>query len=81
MSELIQSESTPQIRPLQDDQVNAVSGSFLPLAILAFAIAFDAGFILVFQQGAARSGRLCDQARGDRVEFSVDSTPARPTSR
>lgn len=68
MSELIQSESTPQIRPLQDDQVNAVSGSFLPLAILAFAIAFDAGFILVFQQGAARSGRLCDQARGDRLE-------------
>ena len=67
MSELIQSESTPQIRPLQEDEVNAVSGGFLPLAILAFAIGFDAGFI-VFEQGAARSGRLCDQARGDRVE-------------
>ena len=67
MSELIQSESTPQIRLLREDEVNAGSGGFLPLAILAFAIGFDAGFI-VFEQGAARSGRLCDQARGDRVE-------------
>ena len=33
MNELIQSESTPQIRPLQDEELNAVSGGFFPLLL------------------------------------------------
>jgi hypothetical protein len=47
----IQSESTPQIRPLQDDEVNTVSGGFFPLLILAFAVGFDAGLIGVMAFG------------------------------
>jgi hypothetical protein len=50
MSELIQSESL-QIRPLQEDEVNAVSGGFFPLLVLAFAVGFDAGFIGVMAFG------------------------------
>ena len=33
------------VRELTIDEADAVSGGFLPLAILAFAIGFDAGFI------------------------------------
>ena len=32
------------LRELTADETEAVSGSFLPLAIMAFAIGFDAGF-------------------------------------
>ena len=32
MNELVQSESTPQIRPLQDDELNAVVRRLLPAA-------------------------------------------------
>jgi hypothetical protein len=51
MNELIQLESAPQIRPLQDDEINAVSGGFFPLFVMAFAIGFDAGFIGVMALG------------------------------
>jgi hypothetical protein len=33
------------VRELTIDETDAVSGGFLPLAIMAFAIGFDAGFI------------------------------------
>ena len=33
------------LRELTADETNAVTGGFLPLAIMAFAIGFDAGFI------------------------------------
>jgi lactobin A/cerein 7B family class IIb bacteriocin len=33
------------LRELTADETEAVSGGFLPLAIMAFAIGFDAGFI------------------------------------
>jgi lactobin A/cerein 7B family class IIb bacteriocin len=51
MSESSKSESTPQIRPLQDDEVNSVSGGFFPLLVMAFAVGFDAGFIGVMAFG------------------------------
>jgi hypothetical protein len=41
----IQADTTSQIRALQDDEVNAVSGGFLPLLVMAFAVGFDASFI------------------------------------
>ena len=51
MNELVQSESTPQIRPLQEDELNAVSGGLFPLLVMAFAVGFDAGFIGVMAFG------------------------------
>jgi hypothetical protein len=33
------------LRELTADEMDAVSAGFLPLAIMAFAIGFDAGFI------------------------------------
>jgi lactobin A/cerein 7B family class IIb bacteriocin len=51
MNELVQSECTPQIRPLQEDELNAVSGGFFPLLVMAFAVGFDAGFIGVMAFG------------------------------
>jgi hypothetical protein len=40
MTELIQSESNPDVRPMIDDEVDAVSGGGL-----LFAIAFAAGVV------------------------------------
>jgi hypothetical protein len=49
ISELIQQRPSRKFTSYKKNEVNAVSGGFLPLAILAFAIGFDAGFIIVFQ--------------------------------
>jgi lactobin A/cerein 7B family class IIb bacteriocin len=48
MSELMQTQSTPDIRPLQEEEVDAVTGGIIPLllGILAFEIGTIAGIYI-----------------------------------
>jgi len=47
--------SEPDLRELATDEIDAVSGGFLPL-ILAFAVGFDIGFIGVCAFGPTKMG-------------------------